>query len=146
PRKDIAPQPEHGEVRRFGAEVLVLRGLDAERADIERTHLPGQPGASEDLHGRTALETDPTAVEQVGCSSSSPTSASTRAAAARAEVEDPSSRREGLALLRVGERELLQVHLVLIDLDLCEVSVDGEVRRQVLRVRVLDVEGDVAVP
>ena len=53
---------------------------------------------------------------------------------------------EEVALLREQQVEACEVHLLLVDLDLCEVGVHGEVQRQVLRDGVLDVQACVRQP
>ncbi len=53
---------------------------------------------------------------------------------------------EEVALLREQKVEPREVHLLLVDLDLCEVGVHGEVQRQVLRDGVLDVQACVRQP
>ena len=52
---------------------------------------------------------------------------------------------EELALLGEEEAEPRQVHLLLVDLDLREIGVIGEVGREVLRHAVLDVNAEGAV-
>ena len=63
----------------------------------------------------------------------------------RAELEDAPSLEEELALLRKEQVESRQVHLLLVDLDLREVGVVGEVGGEALGDAVLHVDADVAV-
>ena len=60
------------------------------------------------------------------------------------EVEDAAAFEEEVALLGEEEAEAREVDLLLVDLDLREVGVVGEVRGQVLGDAVLDVDADVA--
>ena len=65
--------------------------------------------------------------------------------AAPGEVEDAASLQKELPFLGKEEAEARQVHLLLVDLDLREVGVVGEVGRQVLRDAHFHVEPEIAV-
>ena len=65
-----------------------------------------------------------------------------RAGAAAGEVEDAAALEEEVALLREEQAEAREVDLLLVDLDLREVGVDGEVGGQVRRDAVLDVAAE----
>ncbi len=67
------------------------------------------------------------------------------AAVGRAEVEDAGVLEEEVPLLREEEREAREVHLLLVDLDLGEVGVVGEVGGERLRDTHLGVEPGLGV-
>jgi hypothetical protein len=60
-----------------------------------------------------------------------------------ADREEPGIFQEERPLLREEEIEAVQIHLLLVDLDLCEVGVDGRVQGQARRHAVLGVKADV---
>ena len=128
-------------------------GLDVQRADGVAARLAGQSRPAENRHGLAAGQADAAAVEDLRhvAAAEEARSAETRGAelAARvagraAEVEDAAAFEEELPLLRKEQVEPRQVELRLVGLHLREVGVVGEVRGQVLRQAVLDVDAAVA--
>ena len=130
--------PENGKVGGLRPGRPLVVGLDVQRADVERAYLPGQPPAGQNRHDVAALQPDTPAEKQCG----HPGAAQT---AAPREVEVPATFEKELAFLREEQAEPRQVHLLLIDFDLGEVGVVGEVGRQVLRHPVLHVEPELPV-
>ena len=80
----------------------------------------------------------------IAAAAGAPGSAAAARAAAR-EVEHAAAFEEELALLRQEQVEARQVDLLLVDLDLREVGVDGEVGGEIRGDAVLHVAADVAV-
>ena len=120
--------------------------LNAYGSHVERADLSGDPPACEDRDWLSILQTDPSAVEKRRCSTTAAAPATTTSETAPTsiptspEVEDSSAFKKELPLLRKEETEPGQVDLLLVHLDLCEIRVEGEIRRQVLGDSVLDVQ------
>ena len=103
-------------------------------ADAELADLAGEAAAGIDRDDAAAVQADAPAVEQRRRAVAVPLLPS---GAAAAEVEDAAPFEEEVALLREEEAEARQVDLLLVDLDLREVGVDRDVRRQIGRDAVL---------
>jgi hypothetical protein len=103
--------------------------------------LPVSGPPTVDRDHAAAIEPDAPAVEQVR--RVAPAAGLPAAAGpAAAEVEDAAALEEEVALLREEQAEARQVDLLLVDLDLREVGVDGEVGRQVGGDAVLEVAAE----
>jgi hypothetical protein len=105
--------------------------------DGELADLPGHAAADLNRYDPAAVEADAAAVEQerrrrlAVVAAAQPAPAEVAAGAAAAEIEDAAAFKEEVALLRKEQVEARQVELLLIDLDLREVGVVGEVGHQV---------------
>ena len=149
--QDVALDARDGEVRRRRRRRRLVAGLDVEHADAPPADLAGQAAADVDRHDAAAVEADAPAVEHVGhvggAAEAGARYAATAAArrAAAAEVEQASALEKELALLGQEQVEARQVDLLLVDLDLREVGVHGEIGGQVRGDAVLQIAADIAV-
>ena len=121
-------------------------------AEGELADLAGDPPADLDRHLAAAVEPDAPAVEEerrrrwrVEAAAQPAAAAQVARRAAAGEVEDAAALEEEVALLGEEQVEAGQVHLLLVDLDLREVGVVGEVGDEVGGDAVLHVEADLAV-
>ena len=148
PPQNVALDAEHAEVGRDGAGARRVVGLNVDGPHAEITHLAGQASAAQNRHGASLVEADPPAEEDGGGVSASkearradtpPRGPAAAGAGRPPEVEDPLTLQKELALLREEQAEPRQVDLLLVHLDLREIGVPGEVRRQILGESVLHV-------
>ena len=153
--QDVAPYAHDGEVGVLGTRQHLVVGLDVQRADVEGADLAGDPAAADDRHHGAVLQPDASAVEEGRGVAAAEETAALAAAAQRpaeaaadtaaGEAEDTAAPRGRTRASREEQAEAGEVHLLLVHLDLREVRVVGEVRRQVLCDAVLHVEAGVAV-
>ena len=131
--QDVALGAKHREVRRLLERGrLVVAGLHVEHAERDAGDLAGEPSAGAQRHLAPAVEADAAAEEQirrVAAAGREP------GAGAAGEREDAEALEKEVALLGEEQVEARQVDLLLVDFDLREVGVDGQVRGQVLRQR-----------
>ena len=144
--QDVALDAHHREVGGDRVGPGLIAGPDVQGADAERTQPAGQPSARLHRHlgrdGAVLFEADAAAVEQDGhVDAGVPVQVVRRSA----EREDALVLQKELAFLGIEQAEAREVDLLLVDLHLGEVGVDGGVRNQVLRQRVLHVEPGLGV-
>ena len=114
-----------------GVELVVAR-LHVEEPDVEVSGLARHAAAPQDRDGLAVVgEADAPAEEQLHL-------------ARVAHREEPGVLEEERALLGKEQVEAIEVHLLVVDLDLGEVGVDGAVDREARRDGVLQVAPDVA--
>jgi hypothetical protein len=110
-----------------------LGGLHVEQPDVPETDLSRHPATADDRNRFAVLvQPDPPAEEQVHL-------------AGIADREETGVLEEERPLLGEEQVEAIEVHLLIVDLDLREVGVDGPIERQAGRQVVLGVDADVAV-
>ena len=106
-------------------------------------HPAAQAAADVDRNDAAAIEPDAAAVKQRRRDAVPSAPAESHAAA---ELEDAAAFQEEIALLRKAQRKARQVDLLLVDFDLREVGVVGEVGGQVRRDAVLQIAAEVGIP
>ena len=140
--QDVALGAQHREVGGLDPRRLVIAGLHVDRAEGELAGLAGGAAAGDERNHARLIEADAAAEEQVRRVAGAGAESGAGAAGKRERAE---AFEEEVALLREEQVEARQVDLLLVDFDLREVGVDGEVGGDVLRDAVLHVAADAAV-
>ena len=140
--RQIAADSDDGEITARQAIVLGVDrdvqqldvvGLHVQQADVELAGLARHAPAAVDRNGLARrTDPDPTTEEQLDL-------------AGIADREEAGVLQEERALLREEQIEAIEVDLLIVDLDLREIGVDGAVEREARRQAVLDVHSGIAV-
>ena len=142
--QDVAFGARNGERRRLDALRLTferrkIAGADAEQAHRETPRFAAQSSAGTERRNASAVETDPPAEKEIGRHATPGAQAGARTSGKR---ERPEVLQEEIPLLGKEQVEPREVHLLLIDLDLREIGVGGDVDGQILCHAVLEIATD----